>query len=175
MLWQVETVAQFGVVFLLFALGLEFSMAKVGIRWLSTITQIKPSCGLYDLSWIICCSCVNAVAESCRASCCPWRTSSNRLAYVSVWCHCLGMSKTITYVPVHIFLTIWNLSFKIDLFDICSCVEQDCQRVFLSVLSCLCHQLQWYLSCLSSLRILYLKKKKHSFPVSSPSFCLLPI
>lgn len=31
MLWQVETVAQFGVVFLLFALGLEFSMTKVGI------------------------------------------------------------------------------------------------------------------------------------------------
>lgn len=30
---QVETVAQFGVIFLLFALGLEFSTAKVGF-WL---------------------------------------------------------------------------------------------------------------------------------------------
>lgn len=39
MLWQVETVAQFGVVFLLFALGLEFSMTKVGIRWLLTVTK----------------------------------------------------------------------------------------------------------------------------------------
>jgi Kef-type K+ transport system membrane component KefB len=31
MLWQVETVAQFGVVFLLFALGLEFSMTKLKV------------------------------------------------------------------------------------------------------------------------------------------------
>lgn len=31
---QVETVAQFGVIFLLFALGLEFSAAKVGLTYL---------------------------------------------------------------------------------------------------------------------------------------------
>jgi Kef-type K+ transport system membrane component KefB len=32
---QVETVAQFGVIFLLFALGLEFSAAKVGLYFSS--------------------------------------------------------------------------------------------------------------------------------------------
>lgn len=37
-LWQVETVAQFGVVFLLFALGLEFSMTKVDIQLRLTVT-----------------------------------------------------------------------------------------------------------------------------------------
>jgi hypothetical protein len=37
--WQVETVAQFGVVFLLFALGLEFSMSKVRTFHLSLQPQ----------------------------------------------------------------------------------------------------------------------------------------
>jgi Kef-type K+ transport system membrane component KefB len=38
---QVETVAQFGVVFLLFALGLEFSMSKVQTFHLSLQPQFK--------------------------------------------------------------------------------------------------------------------------------------
>jgi Kef-type K+ transport system membrane component KefB len=38
---QVETVAQFGVVFLLFALGLEFSMSKVQTFHLSLEPQFK--------------------------------------------------------------------------------------------------------------------------------------
>lgn len=92
--------AQFGVVFLLFALGLEFSMTKVGIRWLFDCNENENeySCELYNLSLIIRCSCVDAAAESCWPSCCPWRTFPNRITDVSVWCDCIGMCKSIMYI-----------------------------------------------------------------------------
>lgn len=139
MLWQVETVAQFGVVFLLFALGLEFSMTKVSICCLLTVNVVD----FYNLSWIIYCLflCFDAAAENCWPSCCPWRTFPNRITHVFVWCNCIGMCKN-----NHVYITYLERLFIIDLYDICSYVEHVCQRVFLLVLFYLCHLLQWYLS-----------------------------
>lgn len=140
MLWQVETVAQFGVVFLLFALGLEFSMTKVGIYLL--LTNLNTiSCRLCNLTLIICCSCINATAESRWPSCCPWRASSNCLTHVFVWCNCLGMAKDFSICA---YTAILKLFLELISHDMCSCVEQGCQRVFLLVPFYLCHQLQWY-------------------------------
>jgi Kef-type K+ transport system membrane component KefB len=58
MLWQVETVAQFGVVFLLFALGLEFSMTKLKVvgpvavlGGLLQIVLLMFLCGVTALVW----------------------------------------------------------------------------------------------------------------------------
>jgi hypothetical protein len=137
---QVETVAQFGVVFLLFALGLEFSMTKVGISLhLTNLNTI--SCRLCNITLTICCSCVNATAESRWPSCCPWRASSNCLTHVFVWCNCLGMAKDFSMCA---YTAILKLFLELISDDMCSCVEQGCQRVFLLVPFYLCHQLQWW-------------------------------
>jgi Kef-type K+ transport system membrane component KefB len=46
-LFQVETVAQFGVIFLLFALGLEFSTAKVFLSLIFSLhSVVNTKCNL---------------------------------------------------------------------------------------------------------------------------------
>ncbi|KAH7523807.1 hypothetical protein FEM48_Zijuj06G0051200 [Ziziphus jujuba var. spinosa] len=67
---QVETVAQFGVIFLLFALGLEFSTTKVGLF------KLHPSMIL---------------ASSCSSSCCSRRLAPNFPVYVPQWYYSIGM------------------------------------------------------------------------------------
>lgn len=89
---QVETVAQFGVIFLLFALGLEFSTTKVGIYFSSPPVFFLFTSKFVDwlelsIELLHC-----TIAASCRSgSCCFRRSAPDFLIYVLVWNHCLGM------------------------------------------------------------------------------------
>lgn len=82
---KVETVAQFGVIFLLFALGLEFSAAKVTFNvehlmlhfWLIGRDNLQTRF---------------IVAASCSpCSGCTRRSASDCLVHLFVWSNCLGM------------------------------------------------------------------------------------
>lgn len=102
----------------------------------------RIACLLFNITLIISCSFVNAAAESRWPSCCPWRASSNYLTHVFVWCNCLGMVKQLSICA---YTAILKLFLKFTSYDMCSCAEQGCQRVFLLVPFYLCHQLQWYI------------------------------
>ena len=101
---QVETVAQFGVVFLLFALGLEFSLAKVCNSWLTKTfyyfthlwRQIDKLFFLHFhfLIWI-CFEIFIHLVKSCGACCCSWRAASNCNIHVPLWNSCHGMGLTV--------------------------------------------------------------------------------
>lgn len=85
--FQVETVAQFGVIFLLFALGLEFSTAKVGFCFLKWRHFVVISYKLKEevqFNFVI--------AASHRSSCCSVRgVSPDNSFHVFVWNNSLGM------------------------------------------------------------------------------------
>lgn len=76
---QVETFAQFGVVFLLFALGLEFSLTKVNhsVKVYYNYWQHVPS---FLIQYFI----IDAVKSS-RACRCSWRATTNCDIYDLVW------------------------------------------------------------------------------------------
>jgi hypothetical protein len=81
-LFQVETVAQFGVIFLLFALGLEFSTAKV--FYLYHFFPHSVGNTICDLKLIYCCFYI-ASASSCSCCCCSRRIAPNYVVHVSLW------------------------------------------------------------------------------------------
>lgn len=88
---QVETVAQFGVIFLLFALGLEFSSAKVPYPTLPpphpTPSPTHTNTYLHTLNlslYIIAATC-------CSSSCCFRRSPPDISFYVLVWSNCCGI------------------------------------------------------------------------------------
>lgn len=99
---QVETVAQFGVVFLLFALGLEFSLTKVlyiilcdafSIQLLELILEkVSRYFNFQHVSFLTWGSLLtyHHAAKSCWSCCCSWRSPSNCYPYVSVWHNCNG-------------------------------------------------------------------------------------
>jgi Kef-type K+ transport system membrane component KefB len=61
--WQVETVAQFGVVFLLFALGLEFSMSKLRV-----VRAVAVIGGFLQIALFMCLCSLTAVLCGAKAS-----------------------------------------------------------------------------------------------------------
>ena len=85
---QVETVAQFGVIFLLFALGLEFSAAKVctfSPSYVCMVSLFRPIETLRELLYFV-------VAASC-SSCSSYsrRSPSDIFVHVLEWDNSLGM------------------------------------------------------------------------------------
>lgn len=103
---QVETVAQFGVVFLLFALGLEFSLTKVLYIILCDAFSIQllelnwENISVFQhisfLTWGSVLTYYHA-AKSCRSCCCSRRAASNCYPYVSVWRNCNGMALELNF------------------------------------------------------------------------------
>lgn len=92
---QVETVAQFGVIFLLFALGLEFSVVKVGPVLSNYTSFAVPLCkekerrkqNLKEVNLVN----LTDNADSCCASSCFLRwIATNTSVYVFVWDNSLG-------------------------------------------------------------------------------------
>lgn len=104
---QVETVAQFGVVFLLFALGLEFSLAKVlyiilcgaFFKQLLELFLEKVFSVFQYISFLIWDSLLTYyhAAKSCWSCCCSWRVASNCYPYVSVRHNCNGMAVELNF------------------------------------------------------------------------------
>jgi hypothetical protein len=95
-------VAQFGVVFLLFALGLEFSMTKVRFCSLAFFIFSLVVKLLFKLYFCV------IVAPSCSSSCCSGGPASNFPIYVPVWYYSLGMpaSSDRTFMEVFPFLLV---------------------------------------------------------------------
>jgi Kef-type K+ transport system membrane component KefB len=94
--WQVETVAQFGVVFLLFALGLEFSMSKLRV-----VRAVAVIGGFLQIALFMCLCSLTAVLCGAKAS---------EGIFVGAF---LSMSSTAVVSPILTVLVVWpcDLSF----------------------------------------------------------------
>lgn len=89
---QVETVAQFGVIFLLFALGLEFSSTKVGLCAYLLLVTCNFIYFLVDLILNFLQIYFFMFTDSnCSSSGYSWWSAPNFLTYVLVWDNSLGM------------------------------------------------------------------------------------
>jgi hypothetical protein len=86
-------VAQFGVIFILFALGLEFSMTKVGLFFVLSpfLFFVMFMLDLTLITLITLLSIYMLAASSCSICCCSWWLTSDFSIYVHVWFYCIGM------------------------------------------------------------------------------------
>jgi hypothetical protein len=150
---QVETFAQFGVVFLLFALGLEFSLTKVlknfgccRVQYIS----FQNNCDMCTRQKVCLLSLSFLSVESRWSCCCTWRSASDCSVHVLVWPHCSGICVCQALNCLSYLLdTCWILhcnrktAFLKLICNLSSCVVLNHLKECLLVPSCLCHLLQW--------------------------------